>query len=623
MKRAIAIGLVAEVAIIFLAARAEISERVFIIPWSIAIPALSLIALLVALNGVLVRCAPRLVLRPDEMMVIYVMVACSVVFAGSGMAQLLVPMLAGVRHFGGTEASWAGPVPHIPAWVVPRDGPALAGFYAGRASVPWGSWAICLVFWGGFMILLAAAMLCLAALVRRPWEEHERLTFPLVHLPQQMMFEPGSFFRSRAAWMGFGVVCALESLRAIHALVPAIPAVPLDIIDVGHWFATPPWNAVANIWICFYPLAIALGFLLPSSVSFTLWVFFWIWKSELVIGRALNLDGLPSSPRPDASRFPFIEEQAVGGCIGIGLIALWQAWRLLRRDPSGGRDARRALLGLVGCFVLLVGASAAFGAPPFLAAGVIVIYLLFCITAARLRAEAGTIWTSFPYDVTGDVVMARLVPSSWIGPGGLAGMALMNWFPVDLRNVPMPYHLDAFRLAGFSGVDWKRLVRPIAIASVIGVAVALVANLVAFYDLGALSARSRPDHWWVQFGRRPFDRAAMLASEPVGADWIATAAVAASTAITWLLFFLRSRFAWFPLHPVGMATLGGMTTSALWLPYFIAWLAKVVIARYGGANLYRRVMPFFLGVILGEAVTIMTWTLISWLFRLPFFAFLG
>ena len=74
---------------------------------------------------------------------------------------------------------------------------------------------------------------------------------------------------------------------------------------------------------------------------------------------------------------------------------------------------------------------------------------------------------------------------------------------------------------------------------------------------------------------------------------------------------------------MGVATLGGMTTSALWLPYFIAWLAKVLITRYGGAGLYRRVMPFFLGAILGEAVTIMGWTLICWALGLPFFAFLG
>jgi hypothetical protein len=47
-----------------------------------------------------------------------------------------------------------------------------------------------------------------------------------------------------------------------------------------------------------------------------------------------------------------------------------------------------------------------------------------------------------------------------------------------------------------------------------------------------------------------------------------------------------------------------MTTSALLLPYFLAGLAKVLITRYGGAGLYRRVMPFFLGAILGEAVTI-------------------
>jgi len=487
--------------------------------------------------------------------------------------------------------------------------------------VPWAAWGICLAFWTAFMLLLVGAMLCLAVLVRKPWTEHERLTFPLVQLPQQMMFEPGSFFRSRAAWGGFALVATLESLRAVHALVPAVPAISLDIIDVGHWFATPPWNAMSSIYICFYPLAISLGFLLPSSVSFTLWVFFWIGKGEYVVGDILNLNGWPSSLRPDASHFPFIDEQAVGGCIGIGLIAFWQAWRLVRR--SADPDAKRALLGLTACAVLLVAACTALGAPPLLAAGVIVIYLLACATAARLRAEAGTIWTSFPYIVTADVVMTRLVPTAWIGSAALAGLAFMNWFPVDLRNVPMPYYLDSFHLADSSSLSWRRLAVAIAIATVVGVAAALAANLVAFYGVGALSAHARSDHWWVQFGRAPFDRASTLAAQPAHPDWVATGVVALSAVATWVLFVLRSRFIWFPLHPVGVATLGGMTTSALWLPYFIAWLAKVLITRYGGAGLYRRVMPFFLGAILGEAVTIMGWTLICWALGLPFFAFLG
>jgi hypothetical protein len=40
--------------------------------------------------------------------------------------------------------------------------------------------------------------------------------------------------------------------------------------------------------------------------------------------------------------------------------------------------------------------------------------------------------------------------------------------------------------------------------------------------------------------------------------------------------------------------------SNTWLPFFIAWLVKILALRYGGARLYRTLLPFFLGLIAGD-----------------------
>ena len=37
-----------------------------------------------------------------------------------------------------------------------------------------------------------------------------------------------------------------------------------------------------------------------------------------------------------------------------------------------------------------------------------------------------------------------------------------------------------------------------------------------------------------------------------------------------------------------------------WLPMSISCFLKMTILKYGGARLYRRLLPFFLGLILGE-----------------------
>ena len=40
--------------------------------------------------------------------------------------------------------------------------------------------------------------------------------------------------------------------------------------------------------------------------------------------------------------------------------------------------------------------------------------------------------------------------------------------------------------------------------------------------------------------------------------------------------------------------------SGVLLPFFIAWLAKIIIIKSGGMKLYRKMMPLFLGLIAGD-----------------------
>ncbi len=49
-----------------------------------------------------------------------------------------------------------------------------------------------------------------------------------------------------------------------------------------------------------------------------------------------------------------------------------------------------------------------------------------------------------------------------------------------------------------------------------------------------------------------------------------------------------------------------------WLAVFIAWIVKGVILKYGGITLFNRLKPFFLGLILGEAVVAGVWVIIDY-----------
>ena len=97
------------------------------------------------------------------------------------------------------------------------------------------------------------------------------------------------------------------------------------------------------------------------------------------------------------------------------------------------------------------------------------------------------------------------------------------------------------------------------------------------------------DYEWV--------RAADVNVVPVNA-----AQVGAGAALAAGLLWLRANFLWWPLHPFGLALCAAWSTSVIWFSIFLGWLAKAAIMSFGGANAYRRTMPFFLGLVLGEAL---------------------
>jgi uncharacterized protein DUF6785/uncharacterized protein DUF6784 len=69
--------------------------------------------------------------------------------------------------------------------------------------------------------------------------------------------------------------------------------------------------------------------------------------------------------------------------------------------------------------------------------------------------------------------------------------------------------------------------------------------------------------------------------------------------------------AW-PFHPAGYALArAGAAMQWVWFPTLIGWGVKAAILRYGGMKLYRSGIPFFLGLLLGDIVIGVFWSLIG------------
>ena len=73
----------------------------------------------------------------------------------------------------------------------------------------------------------------------------------------------------------------------------------------------------------------------------------------------------------------------------------------------------------------------------------------------------------------------------------------------------------------------------------------------------------------------------------------------AGGAVMALLIYLRYRFVWWPIHPVGMAISGSYLARRTSFTIFMAWLIKLVMLKVGGPSVYRKSRPFFIGLLVG------------------------
>ena len=66
-----------------------------------------------------------------------------------------------------------------------------------------------------------------------------------------------------------------------------------------------------------------------------------------------------------------------------------------------------------------------------------------------------------------------------------------------------------------------------------------------------------------------------------------------------------------PLHPAGLVLSYTWYTQTLWISVLFGWLARVTILLFGGARLFRKLRPMFIGLIIGEIMAVIFWGAVS------------
>jgi len=588
-----------------------------------AMAPLFLLFLLAALNPALRMIGRRSFSRRD-LLATYVIVLVGGPLMTHGILAWVIGHNLAPRYFARAITEWQGAfLDYLPNWFSPLDPMTVENYFVGETGVPWGHWLPVVTAWSSFMAALFICTLCLVMLFRQQWITHERLSFPVAQVPLEMVRDDGGRGRSAGRlpavavfWVGFLATAVIAVINAFSNIFPALPAIPLMGKTIMQWQNVGPMAGLGQVDLWLSPTMIAIAFLIPKELSFSCW-FFWFLRVALTV---TAIGAGHTAQRPEdwyESSFPAPYYQGGGAALALGLWVLWAGRRHLARafrlalggrsdtaDPGEPITYRWVLVGILASFAYMVYFCTLIGTRWMVAAVLVGLIVSYYVMWARLRADTGLGFLPFPLGVE-DFMMVP-AGSSYFRTREIVAIIGLRWsyFPGfgESFEVVTGNSLAAFKIADSARIKG----RPLLIAMVAGFLVSLVVGmyvlLTGMYHYGFLNINAASSGWLHSQMRGVGGRIYELTTNPTKFDLNGLIAIVVGGAIAAGLGLLRLRFWWWPLHPFGYLAANCWGMHWYWMAFFVGWLWKTLSVRYGGLQLYRRMVPLAIGMIVGDMV---------------------
>ncbi len=486
------------------------------------------------------------------------------------------------------------------------------------ARIPWGRWLAPLLSWGTLIGAVWLTMAGLGLIVFPQWRDNERLPFPLLTVQQELIRtpEPGHrlppIFHSRLFWAGCLLVVVLHGFNGLnHHTGGDVPPFPLGwnlwtALSEGLWRHLDWYAKSARIYFIF----VGITFFMPNRVGFSLWFTFLAFQVHRMIGYEYHA--------------PFnvetVGDYRNGATLSVALIILWlgrRQWQAVAQAMfrrGGGevtaRDRAAGWMFATGLAVLL-GWLLWAGAAPGWALAFVVMTVVTALILARIVCETGLPFAGI-HDF-GPVYFMRLMPLRWLDHasiwlGGFLNMILAAGGSRTSAAVLFLHGLGMDREAGPR--HQVRVARLLFGVLLLGIVLCGVTHLaVGYRHATTLGGMDSPVSSWgsaqvlgVQDDLRMLQRGAWHARPySQGLHFLVGAGLGAGLQVACLI-----SPGW-PLHPVGLLLAGSWFHGVAWASILLGWGLKMVTVKYGGAQAYRTAKPFFLGLVIGEVVSLLIW----------------
>jgi hypothetical protein len=382
--------------------------------------------------------------------------------------------------------------------------------------------------------------------------------------------------------------------------------------------------AIENTYVFLYTWVIAIAYLIPTDLSFSVWAF-WLIRVLLCMGAIALGEDARVTEGWENSDFPAPNYQSLGAALALLVWWIWRARGHLRHacHAALGREAGRqegaqplpyrlALAGLVVSTAGLVTFCWMSGTQLLFGLVLVLLIIASHVVWARLGAETGLAFMCWPVSPTQTV--AGLVGTGALRQADVMAASTLSWASAggqgNTFQVFASRTLEALKVADSARINSRRLIAAVVVALVFALALGLFVVLTGFYNHGyiktALGEQSQ-----ATVSRRAGDAILWVFAEHEGGpDWKAMGAISLGAVTAVGLSILQLRFWWWPLHPVGFVA-AFTWAHTLWIPFLLGWLGKALIIRYGGLALYRKTVPFAVGLIVGDLANKMLWAVVT------------
>ncbi|HCK09887.1 hypothetical protein MK139_13585 [bacterium] len=569
------------------------------------------------LNAVVGSIRRKWALRRGEMIVVFCMAWIASSIPAANFMGLLIGGIAAPYYYATPENRWSELLlDHLPAWAVPPNkADEMTWFFEGKpvdAGIPWDAWVGPLLWWGLLLMALALVSGAIVSILRHQWVDRERLPFPLAEAPLTMTEEheglAGSpaLARSRLFWVGLAIPLLIIIWNIAGYFSHLIPE-----IHVISGYDLPLGRGFPGIRIKLHFFVLGFAYFTNLDVLFSILFFYILGIVQTGIFERLGFT-IGASDIWGSRGGAAIGWQAMGAFVTFTIVGLWMArehivrvYRKAIHDDPSINDSNEFMsyrqafgAGGLGALFMLFWLWRS-GMTLDVAAVYLVGLVIMTIGVSRIVAESGLLYARMP--ITPQSFTFYTLGISKMESTAAASLGL-SYAAFGLGNT---FGATTLTHIAKLGAEMRLRTRALFGAIVIALLLSLVISALFTLYLGYAHGAYNFNVYTFNAGNRAiYATVVQKMLKPFDTSLPRVGFFAIGAAVTGIISFLRYRYLWWPLSPIGMTTfpLGVLRNQVFSI--FLVWLTKMILLKIGGIALYRRTMPLFMGMLLGYVIGI-------------------